>query len=402
MSKGFRHFVLAISVVLIAIVFLGGFGPSGVRAGSDNDGAYKEMEVYSEVLKKIQSDYVSDPNIANVTNGAMHGLLESLDANSSYLTPEEYKIYKQHLAEGTAQVGMNLSKRYGYATVVSVIPGSPADKQQIGDGDIIESIGDQSTREMSLAMIRLLLEGKPGTNVTFSVVRPRKAEPEKLTMTRSVQVTPPLGEQQYENSTILYLKPGTLTKERVNEIDAVLRAMSKNGNKKVVLDLRDVADGDVDQAVRLANAFIQSGTIATLEGQKFAKQTFSADPSKFITAAPLVVVVNHGTAGPGEIVAAAVLDSKRGDVVGDRTFGEGSIQKTIEMQDGAAVILSIAKYASPSGKKIQDEAVTPNVIVASNLDQDDKADDTTQPTNTAPKADDQLNKALELLKQKAA
>ncbi len=402
MSKGFRHFVLAISVALIVVVFLGGFGPSGVRAGSEKDGAYKEMEVYSEVLKKIQSDYVSDPNIGNVTNGAMHGLLESLDANSSYLTPEEYKIYKQHLAEGTAQVGINLSKRFGYATVVSVIQGSPAEKQQIGDGDIIESIGDQSTREMSLAMIRLLLEGKPGTNVTFSVVRPRKAEPEKLTMTRSVQVTPPLGEQQYENSSILYLKPGVLSKERVNEIDARLRTMTKNGNKKVVLDLRDVADGDVEQAVRLANAFIQSGTIATLEGQKFAKQTFSAEPSKFITAAPLVVVVNHGTAGPGEIVAAAVLDSKRGDVVGDRTFGEGSVQKTIEMQDGAAVILSIAKYASPSGKKIQDEAVTPNVVVASNLDQDDKADDTTQPANTAPKADDQLNKALELLKQKAA
>ncbi len=107
----------------------------------------------------------------------------------------------------------------------------------------------------------------------------------------------------------------------------------------------------------------------------------AAEPSKFITAAPLVVVVNHGTAGPGEIVAAAVLDSKRGDVVGDRTFGEGSVQKTIEMQDGAAVILSVAKYASPSGKKIQDEAVTPNVVVASNLDQDDKADDTTQPAN---------------------
>ena len=120
MSKGFRHFVLAISVALIVIVFLGGFGPSGVRAGSEKDGAYKEMEVYSEVLKKIQSDYVSDPNIGNVTNGAMHGLLESLDANSSYLTPEEYKIYKQHLAEGTAQVGINLSKRFGYATVVSV------------------------------------------------------------------------------------------------------------------------------------------------------------------------------------------------------------------------------------------------------------------------------------------
>src|SRR5664279_3188326 len=266
MSKGFRHLVLAISVALIVVVFLGGFGPSGVRAGSEKDGAYKEMEVYSEVLKKIQSDYVSDPNIGNVTNGAMHGLLESQDANSSYLTPEEYKIYKQHLAEGTAQVGINLSKRFGYATVVSVVPGSPADKQQISDGDILESIGDQSTREMSLAMIRLLLEGKAGTNVTFSVVRPRKAEPEKITLTRTVQTFPPMAEQQYENSSILYLKPVVLSKDRVSELEARLRAMPKSGNKKIVLDLRDVADGSSDQAIRLANCFLQSGTIATLEG----------------------------------------------------------------------------------------------------------------------------------------
>jgi carboxyl-terminal processing protease len=400
MSKGFKRFVLALSVALVVFVFLGGFGPSGVRAGSEKDGAYKEMEVYSEVLKKIQSDYVSDPNIGNVTNGALHGLLESLDSDSSYLSPEEYKTYKQHLSEGTAQVGLNLSKRFGYATVVSVMPGSPAEKQQIGDGDIIESIGDQSTREMSLAMIRLLMEGKPGTNVTFSVVRPRKAEPEKLTMTRMATAVPPLGEQQYENSSILYLKPSVLSKEQVTEIEARLHAMAKNGNKKVVLDLRDVSDGDTEQAVRLANDFLQSGTIATLEGQKFAKQTFTADPSKFITAAPMAVVVNHGTAGPGEIVAGAVLDNKRGDVVGDRTFGQGSVQKTIEMQDGAAVILSVAKYASPSGKKIQDDAITPNVLVAANLD--DKSEDESQPSSSAPKADDQLNKALELLKQKAA
>jgi carboxyl-terminal processing protease len=402
MSKSFKRFILALSVALVVFVFLGGFGPSGVRAGTEKDGAYKEMEVYSEVLKKIQSDYVSEPSIANVTNGALHGLLESLDADSSYLSPEEYKIYKAHLAEGTAQVGMNLSKRFGYATVVSVVPGSPADKQQIGDGDILESIGDQSTREMSLAMIRLLLEGKPGTSVTFSVVRPRKAEPEKITLTRTTQQVPPLAEQQYENSSILYLKPSVLTKERVSELEARLRAMQKNGNKKVVLDLRDVADGSNEQAIRLANDFLQSGTIATLEGQKFAKQTFTADAAKAITAAPLVVVVNHGTAGPGEIVAAAVLDNKRGDVVGDRTFGEGSVQKTIEMQDGAAVILSVAKYSSPSGKRIQDEAVTPNVIVASSADQDEKPDDGSQPSAAAPKADDQLNKALDLLKQKAA
>jgi carboxyl-terminal processing protease len=400
MSKSFKRSILAISAALVIFVFLGGFGLSGVRAGSQNsgDGAYREIGVYEEVLKKVQSDYVVDPRINEVTNGALHGLLESLDADSSYLSPAEYKFYKDHQNEGHAQVGLVMSKRFGYATVVTVDTGSAADKQQIQDGDIIESIEGQSTREMSLAMIRLLLEGKAGSTVTISVVRPRKAEPDKLTLTRALPVVPALGEQQYENSSIVYLKPGVLTKERVDEVESKLKAIQKSGNKKVLLDLRDVAEGDEAQGVRLANAFLQSGTIATLEGQKFAKQTFTAESSKFITAAPLVVLVNRGTSGPGELVAAAIMDSKRGQLVGDRTFGEGAVPKTIELPDGSALILSIAKYASPSGKKIQDEAVTPNVQVASNLDQD-AGDATTGTEKPSPRPDDQLNKALELLKQ---
>ncbi|HEX3436416.1 MAG TPA: S41 family peptidase [Pseudacidobacterium sp.] len=403
MSKGFKRAILGISVLLVAVVFLGGFGLSGVRAGTQNDGAYRQMGVYEEVLHKIQSDYVVDPNLTSVTTGALHGLLESLDSDSSYLTPAEYTTYKAHSNDtvATAQVGLNVSKRFGYATVISVMPGSPAEREQIQDGDIIVSIGDQPTREMSLAMIRLLLEGKPGSELTFSLVRPNRAksEPDKITLTRTVIAPPSMSEQQYENSSILYLKPVVLTKERVDEIESHLHAMQKNGNKKVLLDLRDVAQGDEQQAVRLANAFIKTGTIAMLEGQKVSKQTFAADPSKFVTAVPLAILVNRGTSGPGELVAAAILDNKRGDVVGDRTFGEGSVQKTIELPDGAALILSVAKYESPSGKKIQDEAVTPNVIVASNADQD-LTDESAQKPETHP--DDQMNKALDLLKQKNA
>ena len=235
--------------------------------------------------------------------------------------------------------------------MVSVIPGSPADKQQVADGDIIESIEGQSTREMSVALIRLLLEGKPGSNVTFSLVRPRKAEPDKVTLVRvkAADEIPALGEQEYESATILYLKPVVLSKARVDEVVSKLKAAPKN--RKVLLDLRDVAQGDEQQAIRLANAFLETGTIATLEGQKFPKQVFAAQKSDFITSAPLAVLVNHGTSGSGELIAGAVLDNKRGDVVGDRTFGDGSVQKTIELPGGAAVILSVAKYASPSGKR---------------------------------------------------
>ncbi len=405
MSKTFKHAVFGISVALVAVVLLGGFISSNVRAGTQSDGVYRQMGLYEEVLHKIQSDYVTEPSIPEVTNGALHGLLESLDADSSYLSPVEYTAYKALKSEGTAQVGINVSRRYGYATVVSVMPGSPAEKEQITDGDIIESIAGHSTREISLATVRLMLEGKPGTSVTFSVVRPGKAEPQKITLTRAQIAVPALGEQQYENSSILYLKPVVLTRERVAEIDARLRAMPKNGNKKVLLDLRDVAEGDSAQAILLANAFLQTGTIASVEGQKYTKQVFTADPAHFITSAPLAVLVNHGTSGPAELVAAAILDNKRGDLIGDRSFGEGTVQKTIELPDGAAVILSVAKYEGPLGKSIQDQAVTPNIVVTESIDQylaEEDNDEAKPEEKAAPHADDQLNKALDVLKQKSA
>ncbi|MGC2164122.1 MAG: S41 family peptidase [Silvibacterium sp.] len=402
MSKSFKRAIFGISIALVAVVFLGGFVSGGVSAGTQSDGAYRQMGVYEEVLQKIQSDYVTVPNMNSVTTGALHGLLESLDVNSSYLTPAEFAMYKAHQNEGTAQIGLDVSKRYGYATVVSVVPGSPADSEaHIRDGDMIESIDGNTTRVMSLAMIRLLLEGKPGANVNFGLIRPGgKPEPEQITLTRTQVAHSPMGEEQYDNSTILYLKPGVLSRDRVDQIEARLRAMPKNGNTKVLLDLRDVAEGDSAQGIRLANAFLQSGTIASIQGQTVPTQTFTADPSRFITKAPLVILVNNGTAGAAEIVAAAVLDNKRGNLVGSRTFGEGVVQKTITLPDGAALILSVAKYETPSGSKIQDKAVTPDIAVNETIDQFlAEEGDLAQP---AQHVDDQLNKALDVLKQKSA
>jgi carboxyl-terminal processing protease len=159
-----------------------------------------------------------------------------------------------------------------------------------------------------------------------------------------------------------------------------------------LLDLRDT-DGDEQQGVRLANFFIKNGTLATLQGQQFASQTFSADPAQFLTSAPLSVLVNRGTYGGPELAAAAIEDLKRGDVVGERTFGEGSFQKSIELPDGSDLLLTVAKYQSPSGVKIQDAAVTPTVAVSSPQDDEDEG-------TPAPKDDQMLNKALDLLKAK--
>jgi carboxyl-terminal processing protease len=172
----------------------------------------------------------------------------------------------------------------------------------------------------------------------------------------------------------------------------------------LILDLRDCADGDESEGIATANLFLNHGTITYLQGQKYPRQAFSADPSKAITTLPLVVLVNKGTAGPAEVVAAAILDNARGDVVGDKTFGDGSVQKLIELPDGGALILSVAKYYSPEGKAIQDTAVTPNIVVADTSDdavlpdEDENAAPADIERKTPPQHDDQLDKAIQVLK----
>ncbi len=410
MPKGLKLSLLSLSVLLVLAIFLGVNAHSVSAAASEpQDGAYRQMNVYSEVLQHIQTDYVEDPNMPAVTAGSLRGLLESLDADSSYLSPAEYKAYKADQG-GKAQIGLEVSKRGGYAMVVSVVPGSPADRANIDEGDFIQAIGNQDTRDMSTAMIRRRLEGTPGSELVLAVVNPRRgsAVPKKATLTRAVVAEPAVTDTVYENGSIVDLHPFVLDRAHVDGIETKLKSAMKGADKKVVLDLRDVSTGEMSEGVRLANLFVRSGTIATLQGQTVAKQTFTADAGKAIDpSGPLVVLVNHGTAGAAELVAAAVEDNKRGDVVGERTFGEGAQQKTFELADGGALILSVAKYASPSGKAYEDEGIVPTVPVASAPeDVSAAADDATQDqanerkSNTQP--DEQLNKALEILKGKAA
>ena len=390
------HFAKRIVFVLSLVVFsalgiglvLGQFGVLGVHASGEQDGAYKQMRVYAEVLQKIQSDYVTQPSISDVTSGALHGLLDSLDSDSSYLTAAEFKTYKEN--PGDAAVGIVISKRYGYGTAVSVLPGSPAAQQHIVDGDIIEAINGHTTRQLSLAVMRLMLRGAPGSTVEVSIVRPNKPDPDKITLTRQVLAPPPLGVQQYDNGSVVYLKPGQLTAQRVDEIADKIKDAK---GKKIVLDLRDSYGYDLQQGIRLANFFVKQGTIATLAGQKFPTQTFTAESGKTLTDAPVAVLTNAGTFGAPELTAAAIAQLHRGAVVGGPTFGEASVQKTIDLPDGAALLLTVAKYQGPDGKIIQDDAVAPTVSVAQ-----PNPEDQFQPT--LDNGDQTLQKALDILQSK--
>src|SRR5271169_5631148 len=406
MSMKIKAAVLVSSFAVLLFVVAGSLGLGGVHASS-NDGSYRQMQVYSEVLSRVQSEYVEDPNIPKVTDGALHGLVESLDANSSYLTPEAYKAYKAHKSEAKGEIGATISKRFGYADVVSVLPGSPAEKAGIEDTDIFESIEGRSTREMSLPEIRSLLSGTPGSTLNVAVVRARKAEPQKMVITRDIVSIPPISDKMMDDG-IGYVKVDALTKGKGQEVASKIKALEKSGAKKILLDLRNCAEGDESEGIAVANLFLNHGTITYLQGQKFPREAFNAEPAKAVTTLPVAVLVNRGTSGAAEIVAAAILENARGDVVGDKTFGDGSVQKTIDLPDGGALILSIAKYYSPSGKAIQDTAVTPNVLVADAADDSvgpDEEDTSATPDQEAkpkPSVDDQLNKAVEVLKSRAS
>ena len=400
-SNRVKAVVLTISLVLILFMIVGGLGVYASSTGKGNEGAYKELGVYSEVLSRIRSEYVEEPNMPTVTDGALHGLLESLDPNSSYLSPGEYKKYKARRAEGKGDIGATVSKRFGYAAIVSVIPGGPAEKAGAENGDIIEAIEGKSTREMSLAEIHNLLAGASGSSITLSVVRARRAEPQKITITRDAFNVPASTDKMMEAG-VGYVKVEGLNKGKAQEIANKIKDLQRSGAKKLILDLRNVSEGEPSEGIAVANLFLNHGLITYLAGQKYARETYNADPQKAITTLPLVVLVNHGTFGPAEIVAAAILDNGRGDVLGDKTFGNGSVQKVIEIPDGSALILSIAKYYAPSGKAIQDNAVTPNILVASEQDVlGPEEEDNTAPTEEKPqpkKEDEQLLRAVEVLK----
>lgn len=403
MSIKTKAVILVSSVAILTFMVVGGL--DGVRASS-NDGAYRQLQVYSEVLSRVRSEYVEEPNIPAVTDGALHGLLESLDSNSSYLSPSEYKEYKAHKTETRGEIGAAISKRFGYAAVVSVIPGGPADKAGIQASDIFEAIEGKSSRDMSLAEIRNVLAGQPGSNVTVAVVRARRAEPQKTVITREIVSIPAVADKMVEDG-IGYLQVDAFNKGKSQELANKIKSLQKSGAKKLILDVRNCAEGDEEEGIATANLFLNHGTITYLQGQKYPREAFNAEASKAVTNLPLVVLVNKGTAGPAEVVAAAVLENARGDVVGDKTFGDGSVQKTLELPDGSALILSVAKYYTPGGKAIQDAAVTPNILVADVDDDANLPDDDTQPTpseesnkKATPQQDEQLQKAIQVLKSR--
>jgi len=343
-----KYAVLLLSSALVIYAIIGGM----LGRVSAQNGSYQQLSIFMEVLSRIQNDYVDEPSINNAVNGAIRGLLENVDPYAAYLSPQEVAFYKAYSPYKTPGIGVVLAKRFGYPIIVSAIPGGSDANAKLGSGDMIESIDGVTTREMNLVQINVLLANPPGKPVALSVIRRRKTEPEAVTLNRDVVQSPAVEAKRIEGNIayvkIPYLAPGK-TLEAKRQLDGLL----KGGATQVILDLRYSAGGEETEAVELANLFMDSGTIGYIEGQKFEKKLLQANPNGTLTKAPLVVLVNQGTGGPAELVAGAIADSRRGQIVGVKTFGTGSLQRLMPLENGSALLLSVAKYYTPSGKQIQ-------------------------------------------------
>jgi carboxyl-terminal processing protease len=394
MTSRIKLFVVSTSTCIVFVLL---FGAMKGRSASPED-TYRHLAVYTEVLSRIKSDYVEEPDMKSVTLGAVNGLLESIDPYASYLNADQYKQWMKSKDQHKAGVGLVLSKKFGYVGIVDAIPGSPGAKAGLSTTDVLETINGVATRDMPLAFAELLLEGEPGTTVEVGVLRLRKPEPQKITLTRAALQYPAVVAKM-EPEQVGLIQAQSLEGAKVKEIAAKVEDLQKQGAKRLVLDLRHCSTGGPEEGTKLANLFLDKGLITYIEGQKVQRQDFSADAAASISRLPLAVIVNRGTANGAEVAAAALLDDKRAEVVGERTYGNASVRKAITMDDGSAVILSVAKYYSPGGKAIQDTGVTPSVPVAEveAVALDDDGNPTTVETPQQPGEDVLLKKAIEVV-----
>lgn len=398
MFNRFKFAIVIASTFLTALLVIGAV----MGDSSSADGAYRQLSVYTEVLSRIKSDYVEEPDIKVVTRGALQGLLESLDPNSSYLTADQFKDYEKRKSGPDGSIGLTVSKRFGYVLVLSALPNSPAAKAGLVVGDLLEAVDKKATRDLPLPLIQTMLNGPVNSPVTLVVRRSKHTEdPEEITLTRASSSIPPVAPKMLADK-VGYVEVKALTAGKAAEAGRAVRELMNQGAERIVLDLRNDAMGDNQEGVKLANLFVDNGSLGYLEGQKYPRKEFAADARQAICKLPLVVITNRATAGAAEVAAAAVADRNRGQIVGEKTFGLAAEQKTLPMDDGAAIILSVAKYHRPSGKAIQDGGINPNVLV-SETDQDTGgADDDggAAPSQPGPKSseDELLKKAIEVVK----
>ncbi|MFN3330142.1 MAG: S41 family peptidase, partial [Pyrinomonadaceae bacterium] len=363
-----------LSAVVAAYVFVGGWLGTKAQQQINDPGA--QMRIFESVLQHIQNDYVDEPDLAKVRAGALRGLAYGLDPYSSYLTAEQVKDYLSNKNVKLVGIGAEFSQVSGYLYVISTIKGSPADKAGLKAGDVIEYIENKATRDISLYDAQQLLLGEPGSKVKLRVLR-SGSRPQTIIVERGSYKIPE-AESRMEAGKIGIIKVYSLEEGEAKDIRNQLQNLLKQGAEKIILDLRGVAAGTLTEAVEVANLFIKEGTLAQVIGRENkVLRTYTADPSKHVFSGPLVALIDIGTAGAAEVVASAILEYSRGEVVGEKSFGAGTEQELFTLRSGDGFLLTVAKWASGKGKPfLADERSNSGVKPSVEVKRSDSPDST--------------------------
>jgi carboxyl-terminal processing protease len=350
LQKG-KIIVFLCSTLIVLYTVAAVFYPKVIAQGNE---AYPALNVFMDALRNVNEYYVESPDMKKVQEGAMRGLIEALDPYSTYLTKEKVQALESR-KEGNASVGVVLSKRANIIYVVSTLRNGPAETAGMRVGDYLTSIDGINVEDASLIEAESLLRGAPGTKVSTSVFRGAQTKPIEIEMTRTQAQPVPVTSKMLDGQ-IGHLEIASLAQATLDQARLKLKTLISAGAQKLILDLRDCADGEPASGADLANFFMKSGTIYISKARDGSViHEAKANPDKHLTDLPLAVLINGATAGPAEIAAGALKAGGRATVIGEKSYGMGAEQKKIPLKSGAVLILSIAKYFTPDGKMIEDD-----------------------------------------------
>ncbi len=318
---------------------------------------------YTKVIQSVEQFYVDETNITDLVNKSLEGLLANLDAHSSFMDAKKFKDMKVQTEGEFGGLGITVGMRDGALTVISPIEGTPADKAGLKSEDIILKINDKSTLNMTIDEAVSIMRGKPGTPIELTIVRKDTPKPLVIKIIRDIIKIDSVYSKTIEGTNLLYLRVTSFDKKVVKDVKAALQK-HKGKIGGIVLDLRNNPGGLLNQAVGLVNLFVDEGIIVSQKGRvKNENQIYRATKAGTYKDVPLVVLVNGGSASASEIVSGALQDDKRAILIGQKTFGKGSVQVIMPIGHEEALRLTVARYYLPSGRTIQAKGVTPDIEV---------------------------------------
>ncbi len=363
--KTIRSWWIILLIVAVTSAFAANVVTTKEHTQKDNN-RYKELGLFTQVLNKVQKSYVESVSTKKLIYGALKGMISSLDPHSAFMTPSEYKNMQISTNGQFGGVGMTITLRNGFLTVIAPIEGTPAAEAGLKSGDKIIMVNGKSTRHLTLEQDLNMIRGPRGTKVKLTVIREGLKKPKNFAITREIikikSVKYAVFDGHYGYIRILQFQQ-TTNKELQKALDRIHKK-TNNKTKGLILDLRNNPGGLLNQAVDVASHFIKSGLIVYTKGRLPTQQLkFNANDKNAEPDYPIVVLINGGTASASEIVAGALKDRKRAIIVGTPSFGKGSVQTIIPLEDGSALRLTTALYYTPNGKSIQAEGIQPEIIM---------------------------------------